>query len=319
MKQRILAADIGGTSSRFAAFVSESGKLTLEKSTWLNTGEATSFLDLIDRLRKSDFPLKPESAAVFVLAAAGPVERGVYCKPPQISWDIDVSHSERDLGVRDVFLMNDFLAQAYACRSPIYREAEQILPGAVQVDGVVGVVGAGTGFGKASLIPVGGGAYVAAPSEGGHANFAAESPREFEFQEFLVRKLGGKFITWDDVVSGKGLTYLHEFLLGKTIAPSEVAAQFSPTSEVLDWMARLYGRVCRNYALETVALGGLFIAGGLAAKNPQLVRHAAFEKSFRESRMHSDLLSKIAVFLTTNQESGLWGAGFYGFQKLIGS
>ena len=60
---KILAADIGGTSSRFAFYtLSAEGILKLEGSEWLKTGEAGSFSGLIDNLRQSPFPLAPEEA-----------------------------------------------------------------------------------------------------------------------------------------------------------------------------------------------------------------------------------------------------------------
>jgi glucokinase len=74
--------------------------------------------------------------------------------------------------------------------------------------------------------------------------------------------------------------------------------------------------VCRNYALETLSLGGLYIAGGVAARNPELIQRTAFRKEFRSSDTLTHILEKIPVFLITDQNSGLWGAAQFGLQKL---
>jgi len=95
-----------------------------------------------------------------------------------------------------------------------------------------------------------------------------------------------------------------------------VAFELSSETETLTWASRFYGRVCRNYALETLSLGGVYIAGGVAAKIPQLLKHRAFEDEFRSSSTMSDILKNIPVFLITNEESGLWGAAFLGFQTI---
>ena len=79
----ILAADIGGTNSRFAHFTSDdNGRLTLVNTIWFRTGEVSSFKELISGLNRESFSILPERADVTVIAIAGPVERGVYSAPP---------------------------------------------------------------------------------------------------------------------------------------------------------------------------------------------------------------------------------------------
>jgi glucokinase len=315
--KHILTADIGATNSRFAHFdVDQKGKLSLVGTEWLKTQDSASFGNLVERLRGSDFSLGTERADIAVIAVACPVEGGVYCSPPYISWDIDLSTAQKELGLNRSLLINDFVAQAFACRSPIAEAAEQILPGHMIFDATVAVIGAGSNLGKAALVPDGSGGFIAVPSEGGHANFPFVSDREFEFQEFLLRELGEKYVTANSVVSGKGLSSVHRFLTGESLKPQEVAAKFTPNSETLAWAARFFGRACRNYALETLALGGLYISGGVAAKVPDLVTHEAFASEFRTSRTLSALLEKIPVYLNKNEESGLWGAAFLGLQEI---
>jgi glucokinase len=315
MNARILVADIGGTSSRFASFsLSPSGELSLLTSTWLKTKEADSFAALLKNLETTDLGLLPSDADVCVFAIAGPVQRGEFCAPPLISWTVDLKDADKKFGIKRFALINDFIAQAYACRSSIGRNAEQFLSGSVVEDATVSVIGAGTGLGKAFLLPDGKGGYVGGPSEGGHTNFCAETEREFRFQEFMVKRLGGDYASFNDVVSGRGLSYIHEFLKGEQLEPQEVAARFDSEPETLEWASSFYGRVCRNFALETLCFGGLYIAGGVAAKNPILVKHPVFEKAFRNSRAHRRVLEQIPVFLIDNEESGLWGAAFLGTQ-----
>ncbi len=315
--KHILAADIGGTNSRFAHFTSASnGNLSLKNTIWFQTGEVSSFKELISGLNKKSFSILPDRADVTVIAIAGPVERGVYSAPPFISWDVDVSNAKTDYGFNTCLLINDFVAQAYSCKSPVGDAAESILPGHIVNDAAVAVIGAGTALGKAVLMPDGKKGYIAVPSEGGHASFPFSSEREFQYHEFLLRQINQKYVTANFVVSGRGLSYLHHFLSGRDLKPREVAAELSIDSETLIWASRFYGRVCRNYALETLALGGVYIAGGVAAKIPQLLKHGEFEAEFRSSSTMSDILSNIPVFLITNEESGLWGAAFLGLQIL---
>jgi glucokinase len=313
----ILAADIGGTNSRFAHFTAEGdGPLKLGETRWLGTREAASFGELIENLRGSGFSLKPEEADIAVVAVAGPVERGVYSSPPLIDWDVDFSNAGRDFGFRRSVLVNDFVAQAHACRSPVGEAAERVLPGNPDQDAAVAIIGAGTGLGKAALVPDGAGGFVAVPSEGGHANFPFASAREFEYREFLREELGDAYMTYNVVVSGRGLSLLHRFLTGEDLTPDEVTARFDGESETLRLAARFYARAARNYALETLASGGVYIAGGVAAKNPVLLKNEEFEREFRSSPTLAALLREIRVFLICDELSGLWGAALMGLKRL---
>lgn len=313
----ILSADIGGTNSRFAHFQADpENRLTLLQTLWLPTAEAESFTQLLEQLQSSRFSLAPSEADIVVIAVAGPVERASYCAPPYISWDIDLASEAVANTFQQAILINDFVAQAYACRSPVGQSARPILPGEIIAGGTVGVLGAGTALGKAILVPVSTGDFLALPSEGGHGYFPFLSQEEFAFQKFYKEKSGQKHITGNLVVSGRGLRYLHWFLSGEDLAPKDVTAQLPRSSETLAWAAKFYGRACRDYALEVLARGGLYIAGGVAARTPAMLTHENFSKEFMDSPTMGHMLATIPVFLMDNQDSGLWGAAFHGRQML---
>ena len=317
MMKTILAADIGGTNSRFAHFRTDlESTLELVSSKWLPTTGAESFAELLDQLRVSNFTLPVDEADIAIIAVAGPVEHGTYCAPPYISWDIDLTRDEIVKLLRQAYLINDFVAQAYACRSPIGNSARIILTGEIVADGTVGLLGAGTALGKAILVPVSDKEYLALPSEGGHAFFPFLTQRELAFQEFYTEKSGLEHITGNLVVSGNGLRYIHWFLTGEDLEPQQVTALFAEEKEceTLAWAAKFYGRICRDFALEVLARGGLYIAGGVAARTPELLTHENFRYTFLDSPTMGHVLAKIPVFLIDNQDSGLWGAAFHGQQ-----
>jgi glucokinase len=306
--KRILAADIGGANARFAAFGLEAGVLRLERSLWLPTAGSPSFPALLERLAASDFPLDPRAADHVALALAGPVERGVLCRPPNIAWSLDLSRARADWGWPAFTLLNDFAAQAWACVSPAMDRARPVLPGNPDPEGVVAVIGPGTGLGMAALVPDGRGGFLVLATEGGHALFPLAGEEEFAFWRFARDTLGREQLIGDLVVSGSGLALLHRFLHGEEITPAEAAARFGPDSPVLAWFARFLGRACRHLALNTLALGGVVVAGGVAARNPEILAHPAFAAEFRASETHAALLARIPVRLNADQDAGLWGA-----------
>ncbi|WP_243546117.1 glucokinase [Pseudodesulfovibrio tunisiensis] len=312
---KILAADIGGTNSRFAIFETDgNGRLDIAESLWLKTHEAESFDQLLGQLRDNGFPICPGEYDSAALAVAGAVWHGVLCrKPPNMPFSIDLR--ETDLGVERACLVNDFCAQAYACRTSAVDEAVVLQDGEHDDLGVIGVIGAGTGLGYSGLIR-GETRWTALASEGGHMAFPFVGKEEAEYAEFNRRESGRCWPEGDTVVTGLGLQLVHRFLTGENLEPQEVAARLAPDCETTKWFARFYGRACRDWAIGLMAHGGMYIAGGVAARNPILVQSPEFLKEFHNTHVYGDFLRSVPVKLNANEESGLFGAAFYGMQLL---
>lgn len=311
---KILAADIGGTNSRFALFDTAGGALVMEHSLWLKTHEAASFAELLDQVRASGFPLSGTLDAA-VLAVAGAVHQGVRCRLPNAPWGVDLR--EVDLGTPTACLINDFAAQAYACRTSAVAGAQAIQAGEPEPDGVVGIIGAGTGLGYSALIPDGD-RWVALSSEAGHMSFPFTGPEEAVYEEFNRTASGRNWAEGDTVVTGLGLRLVHQHLTGENLSPDVISARIAVESPTTQWFARFYGRACRNWAMALMARGGLFIAGGVAARNPMLVTAPEFLNEFHNSQVHGEFLRSVPIRLNANQESGLYGAAFHGAQLLQG-
>lgn len=311
----ILAADLGGTTCRFAVFEYRGGRLEMAAHWRLPTAEARSFDALMAALHAGGLPLPPGGADMAALAVAGPV-RGQTCDPPNIPWSVDLSRARERYGFARHLLVNDFEAQAWAVRTPAMDDAATVVPGAADPAGAVAVLGPGTGLGMALSAPDGHGGWLALPSEAGHALFPFDGEAEFAFQEFLKRRTGRAQVVGDMVVSGPGLAALHAFHTGRELAPPEVSASLEANPEVLDWAARFWGRACRDAALRTLCTGGVVLSGGVAAKARAVTRHPAFAREFRRSETHGVLLGSISVRLNAREDAGLWGAALAGAREL---
>lgn len=311
---KILAADIGGTNSRFALFEGREGELFMEDSIWLETHGAATFPELLEQLWDSDFAAVPGGFDSAALAVAGAVTHGVECGfLPNAPWGVDLR--EVNFGVSKACLINDFAAQAYACRTRAVDDALVIQPGEADDVGVIGVIGAGTGLGYSALLH-GENEWIALPSEGGHMAFPFTGGRECEYGEFNRRESGRNWAEGDSVVTGLGLQLVHRFLTGEDLLPKEISMKITPDSETTRWYARFYGRACRDWAIALMCHGGLFIAGGIASKNPMFVQVPEFLEEFHNSHVYGDFLRSVPIKLNANEESGLLGAGFYGLQLL---
>ena len=341
----ILAADIGATNCRFALFQvnrddPERPLLGLLREKWLAGGDYSEFPQALRTLRAvppdgGGGPFLPDSAqppAMAVLAPAGPVE-GDTCRISNLPWVIRAQDVREGLGIADVRLINDFAAQAYACLLPENIDAAPVLPGKAAPGAPVAVAGAGTGFGQALILndPLPPATREAPtpreqtlrglmrarilPSEGGHCDFPFVGKEEEAFADFVRQSAGIDRIIGDTIVSGSGLAHIFAFFTGERLPPREATARLPAHPQVLEWYTRFYGRACRNYVLATLALGGLYITGGMALRAPVLA-HPAFAEEFHRSAAQARLLRNIPVFHVRKPEAGLWGAALYGLLRM---
>jgi glucokinase len=304
----ILAADIGGTSSRFVLFESGGRELRPVERLTLDTAKVQSFADLLEELRGRGFVL-PGEASRTAIAVAGAVSEGRRCTPPNIPWDIDLDRDLPEASQKNVVLVNDFAAQAYATRTLPGEQALVVRRGRVVEQGAVAVIGAGTGLGQCALVGCRD-RFTLLPSEGGHTAFAFRE-EEATLHAFLLSRVNRGYCRQEDVVSGNGLSLVHEFLSGERLAPQEVSARLDRSPETAALFARLYGRVARQYVLQVLAWGGLYLAGGVAVKNPGLVQHAAFAQEFTDCAEYARLLGDVPVRLMVDEQSGVYGAAFF--------
>ena len=330
--QRILVADVGGTNCRFASFSLEDERLSLEVATRIDSRILTNRQSLFAAL--SETLSRPvESADAIVVGLAGPVDRQRGCLTNgslcvNIA-DMPASQASRCL------LLNDFTLQAYATLTPPgitalhvggpAQERNAVVETSSKSTGASGadaqgriearaVVGAGTGLGAASLLPVGNGNWLPVSSEAGHVAFAFWEEEEQEFRRFLCRELGRPFASAENVLCGEGLSILHYYLTGQFLQPRQVGERaLACDTPTLQWYARFLGRFCRGWMLSTLCRGGVWIAGGIAAANPLCVTSPTFlESLYASSEATLSLLQHIPVYLVTDTDSGLWGAAFAG-------
>lgn len=312
----ILAADIGGTNSRFGLIRLGTGRMgqpivQLAGRVRLSTPDFPDLPAMLEHLRHNDPAIGnvPVDAAAFALA--GPIERGgTFSNPPNIAWSVDLADIRPLLQADHVFLLNDFVAQAEACTLPDLLNMQTIRTGRAVPAAPCAVVGAGTGLGKCLLLPGGG----TLPSEGGHGVFPFSGAEEYRFAEF-VESYTNQQLEGDTILSGSGLRFLYAFHTGEWLEPAEAASRLHAAHPVEAWFARFYGRACRNYILDTLALGGLYISGGVAAKNPNLLTNPAFLAGLDNCPANRPLLEQVPVYLVSNPDAALYGAALYAFRR----
>lgn len=318
-KLKILAADIGGTNSRFAE-VEMSGLADVSMTEPVVFPTWSESIDSFDCLLEHYAATRPpgylaiEEFDALAIAIAGAVhgQRGTL---PNISWDIDLALSKP---MKNAFLLNDFFAQAHAYLDPdVFERMSLVRPGPGTGPGSIAIVGAGTGLGHASLKPAGGERIVIG-SESGHGSFSFHGNDEREIEASMLARKGTAWLSGDDVVSGSGAALIHASLTGESVSPAEALGGNHKDSLTCEYYSRFYGRVCRNYCLAMFPVETLIISGGIAARNPHLIESNAFADEFNDGRSYRHLLERIPIYLNRDQALGIKGAAIHAWLQLNG-
>lgn len=176
-------------------------------------------------------------------------------------------------------------------------------------DGVKLVIGAGTGLGMAVLV-ADRDHWRVLPGEGGHVGFAPQDEAQQRVWSALMQQHGR--VTAERVISGPGLAAIHRILAGETAAPAEISDRAlggdAAARESLDVFLAAFGAFAGDMALAVMARGGVYLAGGIAAKLLPLLRTGAFLAAFNAKAGHASLAQRMPVHVTMDPDIGLRGA-----------
>jgi glucokinase len=312
----LLIGDIGGTNARFALASPE--RPAFDQVVKLSCSEFPTALEAIDHYLGQVGAGRP---AAVCLAAAGPI---VDCSVRFTNnhWRIDGATLEQHLGVRTVRLLNDFEAIALSLPflgeehlSPIGPARGGLDPAA---DFTVGVLGPGTGLGVAGLLGRQGQLYPIV-GEGGHRGFAPESGRQIEVLQVLRERF--ERVSDERLLSGPGIVNIHHALQqlhGAAGEPIGAADIFSRAEAREDRLAvesvklffEVLGQVAGDLALQLGAVQGVFIAGGIVKRYPDLLAASGFRSAFELKGRHRSLMERVPTQLITHDDPGLLGAAY---------
>jgi glucokinase len=321
----ILAGDIGGTKTVLALFDDASGTLQLVRDGTFPSQEAVSLEAVLTRFLASAG--RPLRAACF--GVPGVVIDG-RCETTNLPWHLDERALASHTGAPRVKLLNDLEAAAYGM---LHLEAHELasLNESTQPrrQGNIAVIAAGTGLGEAMLIWDGTYHHPVA-SEGGHADFAPRTDQEVELLLYLRRLFDGH-VSYERVLTGPGLHNIYNFLRATGYAPepawlAERLATGDPSAAIaevglaggdalcvaaLDLFAAAYGAEAGNMALRCLAIGGIFVGGGIAPKILPALRRGPFMHAFADKGRFAELLRSIPVHVALNPRAPLLGAARY--------
>jgi glucokinase len=321
----ILAGDVGGTKVHLALYEFEAGRLKPVRDQKYPAAEFASLEAVVDAFLGTQD--RGEIAAA-CFGCPGPVRNG-QIKLTNLPWMLDASALEKTLKIEHIFLVNDLEANGYGIPE---LEPDQILTlheGDAGAVGNRGLIAAGTGLGEALLI-WDGKTHKPVASEGGHCDFAARYDREIALLQYLRHTLHGR-VSWERVVSGLGIQNIYKYLrdaekmeepawLRERMAaedPNAVIGECADAgsselcSDTMTMFASAYGAEAGNVALKVLAVGGMYLGGGIAPKSLKTLQAGGFMQAFLAKGRLTPVLEVIAVRVILDDTCALLGAAAY--------
>ncbi|HZB70201.1 MAG TPA: glucokinase, partial [Sphingomicrobium sp.] len=250
------------------------------------------------------------------MAFAGPVG-GELLKLTNNPWVIRPALMGEKLGVERFTIVNDFGAVAYAVATLPHDHFERIcgpdrpLPD----EGVISIVGPGTGLGVGALLRKPD-HYEVIETEGGHVDFAPLDNLEDKILKELRRHF--RRVSVERVASGQGLWNLYEalgaiegrdlkFHNDKELWPAALEARDSLAVAALDRLCLTLGAVAGDMALAQGA-AAVVIAGGVGLRLADYLPRSGFRDRFIAKGRFERRMDEMPVKLITHPQPGLYGA-----------
>lgn len=312
----IVAGDIGGTKSWLAWLTPMSvAKPQLRFERCYASADFFSADNLLRRFMADAGMTSPPDTLLLALPGALDGQR---TKLTNLDWTLDAVALQATLGIGQVHFINDF--QAAAAGVVTLTDADMVALNSIQPEstGVRVITGAGTGLGLAFMLADGRGACQSFATEGGHVDFAPANAMQVRLLAQLSEKYG--HVSWERVASGSAMHDLYRFCciehaqplpeglvdgaeLGVRAASGDVAAEAA-----LGLFVELYAAWVGNLALLYRPLGGLYIAGGVAAHLIDRITAPDFMAVAANKGRMRGVVERTPVFLITCQRLGLQGA-----------
>lgn len=309
----IVAADIGGTHARFAlAEIARGRVVSLGETCTLGTAEYSgldsAWREFGARLGR---PL-PKAAGIAVAAPPGD-ETLKFTNSP---WTVRTASLAAALGLDHHILLNDFGAVAHAVAQLDDNQFRHLCgPEApLPKDGLVTIIGPGTGLGVAQLLRRDG-HYHVIETEGGHVGFAPVD----EMEDRLLARLRALYgrVSIERIVSGMGLPHFFEILGGdratsagrdqKDLWAAALSGEDVLASVALDRFCLSLGSVAGDLALAHGA-NAVVIAGGLGLRLADHLPQSGFCDRFVAKGRYERRMKSLPVKIITHDQPGLYGA-----------
>jgi glucokinase len=329
--RKLLAGDVGATKTILGIYAADKGPQEPLAEATFSSSQYPSLAALAGAFL-AEAKLAVEDACFGV---AGPVVNG-QATISNLPWRVDQAGLKKELGLKSVVLIND--VEATALGVPLLKAPELhcLNKGEEIQGGTKAVIAPGTGLGEAFLI-WDGARFHAHASEGGQVDFAPTNALEDDLLQHLRDERG--HVSYEHVCSGLGIPYLYAYLResGYAEEPDWLAQQLAkaddPTAlivhtalekkaqlctDTINLFCSILGAEAGNLALKVMAMGGVYVGGGIPLRIIAALEKGPFMEAFCCKGRLSELMTRIPVYVILDPKVALIGAAFKGLELFSG-
>jgi len=289
-----LLADIGATYARFCI---EPAPGQFEHVAVLPCSDHAGITEVIQAYLGTLPELKPRHGAVSI---ANPIQ-GDQVRMTNRDWAFSIKEVQQQLKLSTLLVVNNFTALAMALPGVGPQGRLQVGGGAPQANGVIGLLGPGTGLGVSGLIPSGD-RWTTLATEGGHVNFAPSDEREMRVLQHAWKSMSR--VSAERLISGPGIELIHQALsAGRELSTAEIVRRAlqhdAACVETLEVFSGMLGSMASDVALTLGATGGMYVGGGIVPRLGPLFAQAIFRERFEAKGRMSDYVARIPTYVLT--------------------
>ncbi len=329
-----LALDIGGTTTQVGIVGTKNKHHEIIYTTelWTEKIKIYSLLKYLIAQAESNLGIRIKATVIAIATKIPPKRNFAIMKKNKVNIKINRLKLEHKTN-KKIYLINDFEALGYSINELDNSKIKQIMPGQEVKYSPKIIVGAGTGLGKATLIyDKNLKKYIVLPSEGSVSDYPCQDLIEIELKKQITKNK--RRLTQEDLLSGNGIQNIYKYLYenkNTKITKNKYSHQIKKdkynvfliekyktkdpvAKETLKLFSIFYARMISNYFTETLSYGGIYIAGGLAIRNPEILGKE-FETEFNKNKKAKKFINQTPLYVLTNKNLSLIGAAIYSETK----
>ena len=306
-----LVADIGGTNARFAIAQCSDNHISIRDAQRVRADAFETVQAAAEAYLKA-VNLRPKRAC---FAVAAPAEKGEIALTNS-QWRFRKDDIKKALGLERFLVVNDFYGLAAGADYLPEDAFVSVRKGTADPNAPVLVLGPGTGFGQALIVPAKNGRTIVA-TEGGHAGFAPSNDEETAVVKLIAREYPR--VSIERLLSGQGLVNIHRALCAVTGKPAVSLQANEITAAAIDgadpiagktveMFCAVLGAVAGDAVLATGARGGVVLGGGILPKIRDIFLESDFNAQFENKGRMASYVAPTPVKLIMADVAALYGA-----------
>lgn len=331
----VIEGDIGGTNMNLYVAGIKNTSPNLLFSMRFKTSQLDSLLPAMKEVLRYAGQQYAISVKHTCIGVAGAVsDEQDYARLPNALWGVNAQELSDNTSLQHIVIINDFQAAGFGINLLdengsndifVLTEEKSVHESAHNTKVILGP---GTGLGKSILVyDPGAQIYVPIPSEGGHSDFRPYDEDELSMVHSIKKQIGIKSpLSYEELLSGRGLAHLYSFIRGCGVLPSteytdemdgrhdkaplisEYRTKDQTCSQTFRRYTSYFARCAKNFVLDTLATGGLYIYGGIAVKNRDIFQSTGFFAELERAFRRTEVLQHAPIYLILNYDIGLEGA-----------